>query len=223
MATKKKIVYNLLNIYEAGRLNDDFTPSYQQMSFIVDYKRAEYIRQDQTKNYFDSEQFYQDLGCVSVIKVDKAECCEVDFGCDVARTSIQIPAFLRLSNRYGLKISAVDKTSRFQQILPERTAFYKDRKYPSMTIPFYIINNYIYFPYTENMVEVNVRAILSEPEKAKTFVCSGSACYTDDSEYPISEDMINLINKDVFTTEIKMLMMTVVDKENDGQDTNNER
>lgn len=223
MATKKEIVYNLLNIYEAGRINDDFTPSYQQMSFIVDYKRAQYIRQDQTKNYFDSEQFYQDLGCVSVIKVDKAECCEVDFGCDVARTSIQIPAFLRLNNRYGIKVSAVDKVSRFQQILPERTPFYGNRKYPSMTIPFYIINNYIYFPYTENMVEVNVRAILSKPDAAKAFVCSGTACYTDDSEYPMSQDMIDLLNKDIFNTEIKMLMMTVVDKENDGQDINNER
>lgn len=223
MPTKKEIVYNLLNIYEAGRINDDFTPSYQQMSFIVDYKRAQYIRQDQTKNYFDSEQFYQDLGCVSVIKVDKAECCEVDFGCDVARTSVQIPAFLRLNNRYGVKLFAVDKTSRFQQILPERTPFYNERKYPAMTIPYYIINNYAYFPYSPNLLDVNIRAILSKPEEAKSFVCSGKSCYTDDSEYPMTQDMIDLITKDIFSNEIRMLMTTFEDKQNDGQDLNHDR
>ena len=109
MATKSEIVYNILNLMQGGRISDDFLPSYQQMSFIVDYKRAQYLRQDQTKNYFDNDFYYQDLGCLELVKVDKAECCEIDLGCDILKTKIKLPDALRFEQRLAIKVNAVDK------------------------------------------------------------------------------------------------------------------
>lgn len=216
--TKTEMVYNWLNLIESGRLHDDFTPSFAQLSFIADYKRAQYIRQDQTKNYFDNDQFYQDLGCINMIKVDKAECCTFDLDCDVLRTEVQIPATIRLKEKLGLKISAIDRQARFSIILPERTPFLGNTKFPSLTIKVYWLNGYLYIPESLDIRAINVRAMLEQPTKAKTFVCDGEACYTDTSDYPMPMDMYDLITRDIMGTELKFLMQMAPDESNDGQD-----
>jgi hypothetical protein len=218
--TKNEIIYNWLNLIKAGRLSDDFTPSTNQLSFIADYKRAQYIRQDQTKNYFDTDQFYQDLGCINMIPVDKAECCTIGLDCDVLRSEVKIPNIIRLKERYGLKISAVDRQTRFTIILPERVPFLGNTKFPQLGVKVYFLNGYIYIPESLDIRAINVRAILEKPENAKTFICDGEACYTNDSEYPLTSDMLDLITRDVLSTELSFLMKMIPDETNDGSDKN---
>ena len=134
---------SLLNLLESGRVTDDFIPSYAQISFIIDYKRAQYIKQDQNKNYFDNDQFYQDLGVIPMELVDKSECPNIPLDCNVLRSTLEIPALLRLDNRLALKISAIDKQSRFTIILPERTPFLGNTKYNQIGIKTYWLNNRI--------------------------------------------------------------------------------
>jgi len=217
MATKSQIVYNWLNLLVGGRLSDDFLPSYAQLSFIADYKRAQYIKQDQNKNYFDNDQFYQDLGCINMIPVDKAECCVIELDCNVLRTEVQIPKLIRLNNRLPIKISAVEKQSRFTIILPERVPFLGHTKHPQLGVKVYWLNNYLYIPESLDIKAINVRAILENPSNAKTFICDGEACYTDLSEYPLTADMLDLITKDVMGNELRFLLQTVSDEENDTQ------
>jgi hypothetical protein len=216
--TKNEIVYNWLNLIKSGRISDDFTPSINQLSFIADYKRAQYIRQDQTKNYFDTDQFYQDLGCINMIKVDKAECCTIGLDCEVLRTEVKIPPIIRLKERYGLKISAVDRQTRFTIVLPERSPFLGNTKFPQLGLKVYFLNGYIYIPETLDIRALNVRAILEKPENAKTFICDGEACYTNNSDYPMTADMIDLITKDIMSTELNILMKMIPDETNDGTD-----
>lgn len=216
MSSKSEIVYNILNLMSNGRISDDFLPSYQQMSFIVDYKRAQYLRQDQTKNYFDNDLFYQDLGCFELIKVDKAECCDIDLGCDILKTSVKLPQPLRFEQKLAIKVNAIDKATRFQIILPERAQFVSSSKYGSFAVRCYWINGYLYFPFNEELTKINVRQVLSNPLEAKKFVCGDGPCFTDNSEYPLPADIIDLITKDILNTEVKALLATVPDTENDA-------
>lgn len=220
MATKSQIVYNWLNLMEAGRISDDFIPSYAQLSFIADYKRAQYIKQDQNKNYFDNDQFYQDLGCINLIPVDKAECCELALDCNILRSELKIPKLIRLNNRLPIKISAIDNQTRFTLILPERTPFLGHTKFPQMGVKVYWLNNYLYVPETLDIRAIKVRGILENPTDAKTFVCAGEACYTDHTDYPLTADMLDLITKDVMGNELRYLLSTVPDDTNDGQNIN---
>jgi len=215
--TKTEIVYNLLNLISGGVIHDDFRPSFNQLSFIVDYKRAQYIRQDQTKNYYDNDQFYQDLGCINMIKVDKAECCTIGLDCEVLRTEIKLPNFLRIENRIGLKASAIDRQSRFTIVLPERAPFLGHTKFPQLGLKIYWLNGYLYIPESMDIRAINVRGLLAKPEDAKSFVCNGEACYTSDSDYPMTEDMLDLITKDILSTELKMLISLTPDATNDAQ------
>lgn len=216
MPTKKEIVYNWINLIEGGRVTDDLIPSYQQLSFIADYKRAQYIRQDQTKNYFDNDQFYQDLGCIEMVKVDKAECCTIGLDCEVLRTSVKLPSILRLKDRMGLKISAIDRQSRFTIVLPERSPFLGHTKYPQLGLKVYYLNGYIYIPESLDIRAINVRALLETPSDGNSFLCDNVACYTDDSEYPMTADLLDLITKDVFGNEMKYLLQIANDQSNDA-------
>jgi hypothetical protein len=215
--TKSEIVYNLLNLISAGRLSDDFIPSFNQLSFIVDYKRAQYIRQDQTKNYYDNDQFYQDLGCINMIKVDKAECCTINLDCDVLRTEVKLPNFLRIENKIALKSSAIDRQTRFTIVLPERSPFLGHTKFPQLGLKMYWLNGYLYIPETMDIRAINVRGILANPSDAKNFICDGEACYSNASDYPMTSDMLDLITKDILSTELKMLISIAPDESNDGQ------
>ena len=86
MASLSEIVYNLRNLVSAGRLSDDTSITFNQLKFIVNYKRAQYLRQDYSKNYFDNDFVYQDLGCLEMELADEAECCSFETGCQIFRT-----------------------------------------------------------------------------------------------------------------------------------------
>jgi len=213
--TKREIIYNILNILSSGRRSDDASISYRQVSFIFDYKRSTYIRRDQEKNWFDMDTIYQDLGVLAMEEVDSAECCCFESGCTIYRTVKEIPDVLRFNLRYGIKINAINKTKRFELVLPERFEFTGYTKFGRLTIPVYFLNNRIY---TQDLAALNIRAVLSRPDDAKGFICGDSECFNDDMQYPLPADMITLITNDILGTEMKTLLSLGQDLENNATD-----
>jgi len=169
-------------------------------------------------NYFDNDFVYQDLGCLEMELADSAECCSFETGCTIYRTKLLLPETIKLVDRFGIKVNAINKTNRFEIVLPERYPFVKNVKYPSLTEKVYFLNNRLY---SSTLYALNVRGILTNPEEAKRFICANAtSCYTDNSQYPITADMLDLITKDVLQTEARMLMIGNTDHENNST-TNN--
>lgn len=215
MSTKRELVLNIQNILSGGRKSDDFSISYRQIGFIFDYKRAQYLRQDQSKNWFDMDTVYQDLGILQMEEVDASECGCFESGCTIFRTVKQIPEVLRYKLKYALKISAIDKKKRFELVLPERFDFTGYTKFGRLTIPLYYLNNRLY---TQDIAAINVRGVLASPEDARGFICGTTSCFTDDMEYPLPADMITLITNDILGTEMKTLLSLGQDLENNATD-----
>ncbi len=215
MATRKEIIYNILNILQGGRISDDMSISYRQIGFIFDYKRAQYIRQDQTKNWFDLDMIYQDLGVLQMEEVDSAECCCFESGCTIYRTVKEIPEVLRFKLKYAIKVNAINKTKRFEVVLPERFEFIGYTKFGRLTEAVFFLNNRLY---TQDIAALNVRAVLADPLDAQGFQCGDGECFTDDMEYPLPADMITLITNDILSTELKILMGMAQDLENNATD-----
>lgn len=215
MATRKEIIYSIRNILAGGRINDDLTPSYRQIGFILDYKRAQYLRQDQTKNWFDMDTIYQDLGVLTMEEVDSAECCCFESGCTIYRTAKEIPQLLRFKLKYAIKVNAINKTKRFELVLPERFEFINYTKFGRLTTPVYFLNNRLY---TQDLAALNIRAVLSNPTDAKGFECGDGECFNDDMEYPLPADMITLITSDILGTEMRTLLSLGQDLENNATD-----
>lgn len=215
MATRREIIYNLLNIIQSGRVSDDRSISYRQIGFILDYKRAQYIRQDQTKNWFDMDTIYQDLGVLAMEEIDSAECCCFESGCTIYRTVKEIPKTLRFQLKYAIKVNAINKTRRFEVVLPERFEFIGFTKFGRLTEAVFFLNNRLY---TQDIAALNVRAVLEDPLDAKGFQCGETECFNDDMEYPLPADMITLITNDIMNTEIRTLLSMVQDLENNATD-----
>lgn len=217
MSSRKEIIYNIKNIIASGRISDDQSVSYRQIGFIFDYKRAQYLRQDQKKNWFDMDTIYQDLGILEMEQVDSSECDCFPTGCTIYRTKKLIPEMIRFSLKYGVKVNAINRTKRFELVLPERFEFTGYTKFGRLTIPIYFLNNRFY---TKDLAAMNVRAVLASPDDAKGFDCNGTECFNDDMEYPLPADMITLITADILNTELKVLLSLAQDLENNATDKN---
>jgi len=217
MATESEIVYNILNLHSGGRLSDDFIPSYNQVAFMVKYVRALLIRRDLDQNWHIHQDYSQDLGCLNLIKVDKAECCEIDLDCDILRTEVKLPKFLRLKNRLAITyVGSIDKQNAFDVILPQRAPYIKYSKYTSKVPRVYYLNGYIYVPDNHDLASINVRGILENPKDANGFLCGDEPCYTTESEFPLPADMIQPLIELILSKEMAYMLRTAPDSENDG-------
>ena len=216
MSTEREIVYNILNLHNAGKLSDDFTPSYNQVAFMLRYCRAMFIRRDLDDNWASSAIYQQDLGELKLISVDKNECPTFLLGCNVLRTEKKIPKLIRLKTKDGFTfIGAVDKTTEFDRILPQRAKYIQFSKYTSGVARVYYLNDYIYVTGCD-MAYINARGILEDPKDALKFLCSGEACFTHDSEYPLPADMIQPITELILSKEMNYMLKTAPDAENNS-------
>jgi hypothetical protein len=221
--TEKEIVYNILNTHSGGRLSDDFIPSYNQVAFMVKYVRAMLIRRDANEIWDINPDYYQDLGCIKLIKVDKAECCEIDLDCDILRTEIKLPKPIRLKTKVAIIVNAVDKQTTLDVILPQRSLYIKYSKYTAAIPRVYYLNGYIYVPNTLELTYLNVRAIIENPEEANSFLCDGEACYTADSNYPLPADMVQPLTELILSKEMNYMLKTAPDENNNSQPNGNLR
>ena len=224
MSTEREIVYNILNIHAGGRLSDDFIPSYNQVRFMLKYCRAMFIRRDLDTNWFSSKIYEQDLGELKMIPVDKVEAACFNLDCNVYRTEVKLPKFLRLKSKEGITFTgAVDKTTRIDLILPERAPFIKYSKYTSNIPRLYYLNGYIYST-SDDLIYINVRGILENPEDANKYLCDGVKCYDNDSEYPLPADMIQNLTDLILSKEMSYMLRQSIDTENNATlDADNKR
>src|SRR5574343_483169 len=98
MDSLKSIIYDIRNTARNGGIVDDERISYRQVKEWVNEYRALLIRRDLEKGRTISDNIGQDLGCVELIEVDKAECCNIESLCTIKRTRLQLPQPLELTD-----------------------------------------------------------------------------------------------------------------------------
>ena len=96
--TLNEIAYNLLNLIRGGRSGHDEHISLEQLKFNIKYYRAMFIRRDFARHGIVTRHFEQNLGCLKLKKMDAAQCCDFETGCDVYRTVLKIPKTVRFAS-----------------------------------------------------------------------------------------------------------------------------
>lgn len=222
MATYNQLIYNLKNLYRGGLTSDDESISNRQLMFIFNTYRAKLVREDLNKKRTIDRQLIQDLGCIKMICVDAAECCEIDdSGAKVLRSKEPIPKFLELYDKTLLTfVGTVDRQNPFQISTETKSRWSKYNKYTSKSTRAYLklFNDDIYLYVTnapKGLELINVQGIFEDPEKASKFShCNGEPCFSYDGEYPISAHMIPIINQLIMQNELKGLVTTPTDETN---------
>ena len=222
--TLNKLVYDIKNILRSGVTSDDDNISNRNVEFWIHNTRAQLIRQDLNKGRSLSDNIVQSLGCVNVTQVDASLCCGINTDCNTYRTTVTLPKPIEINAEDLItKIAPVAIGERPFHIVP------LDRiPYIGFT-PFKGINNstkavydggyvYIFVPQSNKVIKkITIEGVFADPTEVRTFNnCSGSACYTNDSAYPISEHMIETMKQMILSTNGRIITQSLTDSKGDS-------
>ena len=206
MATLNEIAYNIRNLYRKGRGSNNDYLSLDQIKFLIKNYRAQYLRREFNKNESILDTFEQKV-CVELEKVDASQCPDILMGYEVLRSKEKLRNFLRGTTSLLISyIGATNGTTRWQYVPAFAMEWNKYNKINSNRIKAFILDNYLYVFPDCRVKFAMVRGILEDPKDAGSFFNeNGTACYNDDTDYPLPEDMISGITKDILSIDIQMM------------------
>ncbi len=216
--TLDEIAYNLLNLVRGGRSNQDEHISLDQIKFNVKHYRAMFIRRDYAKNGFVSRHVEQDLGCVDIKPVDASKCCNLNTDCPVYRTVKPIPKTIRYNFEEAIShVGDITGIGTIPMVNSNTIQWLPYDKYTKGKMKAYMIANFLYIYNAEGLESINIRGVFEDPQEVSNFdKCEDGGCYNDSkSDFPISMDMLSLINQGILAGELRLLSGTFSDTEND--------
>lgn len=224
--TLNHLIYDILNTIRAGKggTSDDENLSQRWIEFQIHTVRAQLIRQDLEKNRSVSNNIRQSLGCVGVSVVDASLCCSLETDCTVFRTDIKIPKTIELYQRDLItRVGPASINEKPFQLIPyERAAWAGNTPFEKLNnVPkAFLFDDYIYIMVKDSskvISTINIQGVFSDPTEVKAFnTCAGETCFTYDSPYPISDNMIPLLKKMVIENSVRFAAMAPSDNIGDN-------
>lgn len=223
--TQNEIAYDLIEIVRPN-LSDDDNIDKRQLFFWIDNQRALWLRNELNKNRTIDDNIVQDLGCVELELADKADCCDIEDGCKILRTNQLIPNTIELHNKTGItRIAPIDKlTVPFTHVAYDRAIWSGNGKYNKNHVFAFLLNNRIYIKSNDQeiakyLTHINVRGVFETPSEAARFNhCSGEACYTSNSKYPINRWMLDYMKDAILKVNFASMFKFPTDNTNNAKD-----
>ena len=191
-----RIAYNVS--HTLGILYDTYLLEKIKMDAIG--MRALLIRRDLERNNI-SREFLQSLGCIPLVCADPKECCELPPEYELLRTDRKVPKPARTKDSGSFYyVGTVDNRKEFYEIPFELTAFIDANKYTKHLPHYYYKNDYVYVinPPSDTFKYINITSIFADPRQVADYYqnCQGD-CYTDDSPFPLAEDLLPLLTSEL--------------------------
>jgi len=216
--TLDEIAYNLLNLMRGGRSSNDEHISLEQIKFNIKHYRAMFIRRDYAKNQHVSTSLEQDIGCVSLIKIDGSKCCNLPTDCPVFRTERKLPKTVRFNFKDAFTfIGKPNGTGTIPKVEPYEVEYLQYDKFTKNQTKYYLIDDHVYVYNPNGLDAINIRGVFEDPEDVHEWdTCNGN-CYDNQSHYPLPLDMLSAINTGLLQGELAILMQSPNDAELDRQ------
>lgn len=202
--TYNEIIYDILEIVSQHQISDDTDIDDRQILFNFNRQRELWINNQYNKPGRQIDPILvQSLGCASLELVDEAECCGINTGCKILRTSKQIPKPIVFKDGIELRVGSPKLTGVPFSIKDiSQMPYVSYNKYTSNMMYVFYHNNYLYFKSsnpTYNMINsVKIWGVFADPEKADQFEdCGIINCFSYDDEYPIKGDLYPYIKGEV--------------------------
>lgn len=220
--TYNEIIYDLLEVIERFQISDDVDIDERQIIFNFNRQRELWINNTYNKPGIQIDPvLIQGLGCVSLTLVDEAECCNVDTGCKILRTSKPIPKPIVFKDGIELRIGTNKLTNvPFSIKNISQMPYLAYNKYTANMMYVFYHNNYLYFKSKDNIYNflesVKIWGVFADPEQAASFEdCGITNCFSYDDEYPIKGDLYPYIKGEVLK---QFGIKENKDNENNAQD-----
>lgn len=216
MVSLNHLVYDILSsLGGQSRIPQDIDIDPSLIQFKIINSRAFLIRQDQKLGRSLSDNISQSLFCVPVTQVDVSECpCTVPSDCKIMRTTVKLPKFIELHQKdFITKVSGVDIRSQSWSIISfARASVAGLNSWTSKNTKVFLHNQYLYIINPPlNLTKITVQGVFEDPRDAASFAnCSGTPCYTDDMEFPVSAHMLLTI-KELVLKDLGLLVQMPLD------------
>ena len=226
--TENQIIYDVLELVRGNHVQDDVDIDGRQIMFICNNQRHLWIRNEYNKPGRQIDHHIeQDLGCVKLIEVDAAECCDTSLatGCIILRTEKQIPNTIEFHKGTGItRVGPIKKVDVPLSFIPyNRAQFFGDDKYGGVIVQAFLLNGYIYLitPTTQSqfLEYINIRGVFETPADAANFSkCDGASCYDPAVDaYPIQGWMYAYLKEQILM-QLTRSTQTRKDTHGDSQD-----
>jgi hypothetical protein len=225
--TLNELVYDIKNLCYAGLGNDDSIISDKQIAHWINVERMALIQAYFEKRRLFDPSLIQDLGCLEVSCIDKAECCNICINTEehVYRTLLPIPTPIStpaysMSNPALLSyVGLITYSDPFEFTSPSISAWSKYNKYTKHIIRAYYRNGYIYLDNVKNPYELEfiaVRGVFQDPfEAGKYSNCDN--CKTYDDPYPIPGYLVSDLKEVILKKYVPYIQQQVQDVRNDSK------
>ena len=227
MATLDELSYNILNIARGGLSSDDDRLNIRQIKFWIKYYRAYFTKSLSLKESLRDvaildPQLVQDLGCVVLEEVDKADCPEVFWNQNVKRASI--PKLIDIPLEKSITfVGLADKTTPIIMGNANTSYFKSHQRFTGQMRRAYFIGEYLYIsdPFNEDIQHINVRGIFDDPTQI-TYTNANNEVkrFKDDDEYPMPMSMAVEVNAAIMQRELQMTVNGTNDEINDSREPN---
>jgi len=217
--TVRKIISDIRNIATSGSNPIDFRIEDSQILFWVNETRSMLISQAVKKREDINDSWLQQITCLPLISVDKSQCCEITTDCNILRAEVALPDTVDTSSDNFIVRVETDNGTIISKTTPFESKYNSYGKYGSNKPKWYLKNNYLYIINEEVINSINVTAVFEAPEELASYVsCSGSACFSYDSEYPATLRMANDITNIVLKTKVFPFYQMPRDTSNNASD-----
>lgn len=193
----------------------------EELKFIFTYKQLNY-KQQFLEKHPEQRRFFQQSFTTELEKIPKGDCdFPMTIGCDILRSKCKIPAPIRSSFSMFDFVGSPDWTKAFAESNPEALEFFKYNKYTSKETKWFFMNEKLYVFNNLNLKMVAVRSVFADPSNINQCCSSPSQCFDETKAYPMSQDLINAIMRDILNVELRNMFpqpgVVTVDKEDDTE------
>ena len=221
--TLNELIYNIKNIVEKGVTPRSMKLTDAQLAEWFKYYRSKLVSDALKDNRTQITNYEQDLGCVKLICVDKAECCDLNVDSNILRTEKVIPSLLQSNDFNGITfVGLVDKQTPIQFNSSHQAYWRQFSRFTGLKRTAFYRNGYIYVSDRQKptrITHINIRGIFEDPEEAHDFSdCTENCVDFLDTEFPVDGRMIPLMNDLIMSKELSLYLNSREDNTVNGTD-----
>ena len=216
-----------LSMYEIvrGEIKDGDDIDMRLLYNFIHTARMDWISKSLNNSHANLEPFEQDFGAIEVEVVDTASYANLGISTDVnvLQSIKNFPKFMYKNNNPLItRVGPIDKYEiKYELVNKDTTPFIGNGKFNATSIfsfsEFPKIKIQSKASYIGLLKYINVRGIIEDPTLARGFqLYDGSGCYTPDTDYPISGNLINYLQGDIIKHKLARLLNLPSDRVGDG-------
>lgn len=213
------ITQDLLYIIRGSQVTQSESISWRQIESWIHQYRALMIKRDLDKNKTPNPDYIQEIQCLKMIVVDKAEDSTVSTNKLLLRSELRLPKPIDLNYKQAFTYIGTLDGNEIQFMPQHRTRWQKEKYYTSTNPICFSKNGYLYLDNDFVIEYLSVRGIFEVPTEVGNFVnpMTNLPEFTLDSKYPIPNTMLPALKEMIIQKELGIMTKEVTDTKNDSK------